>query len=161
MAKSFQSYWIKPLAVHFTSFEELIFLDADAILLKDPAALRENEGYKEKGTLFFYDRVINNNQYLNKRENGKGAIYLHKWLKSFDYKRFGLEYAEPSPEFKKSFAYRGRTAHEQDSSMLLINKRNAGKAMNVLWYLITEHRFIYEFSWYVRAALRAVLSPHY
>ncbi|KAG6614477.1 uncharacterized protein IUM83_04066 [Phytophthora cinnamomi] len=147
MAKSFQSYWIKPLAVHFTSFEELIFVDADAILLKDPAALRENEGYKKKGTLFFYDRVINNNQYLNKRQDGKGPIYLHQWLKSFDYKRFGLEYAKPSPEFKKSFAYRGKTAHEQDSSMVLINKRNAGKAMNVLWYLITEHRFIYEFSW--------------
>ncbi|KUF92709.1 C-factor [Phytophthora nicotianae] len=31
--------------------------------------------------------------------------------------------------------------------MLLINKRNAEKAMSVLWFLITEHRFIYEFSW--------------
>ncbi|KAL3665475.1 hypothetical protein V7S43_009510 [Phytophthora oleae] len=146
MAKSFQSYWIKPLAVHFTSFEELIFLDADAILLKDPAALRQNEGYKKHGTLFFYDRVINNNQYLNKRTD-KGLIYLHQWLKSFDYKRFGLTYADPSPAFKKSFAYHGKTAHEQDSSMLLINKRDANKAMNVLWFLITEHRFIYEFSW--------------
>ncbi|KAG3111200.1 hypothetical protein PI124_g9690 [Phytophthora idaei] len=146
MAKSFQSYWIKPLAVHFTSFEELIFLDADAILLKDPAVLRDNEGYKKNGTLFFYDRVINNNQYLNKKTD-KGPIYLHQWLKSFDYKRFGLQYVDPSPAFKKSFAYRGKTAHEQDSSMLLINKRNAEKAMKVLWFLITEHRFIYEFSW--------------
>lgn len=146
MAKSFQSYWIKPLAVHFTSFEELIFLDADAILLKDPATLRTNEGYKEFGTLFFYDRVINSNQYLNKRTE-KGPIYLHQWLKDFDYKRFGLEYTVPSSGFKNSFAYRGKTAHEQDSSMLLINKSRAGKAMNVLWYLITEHRYIYEFSW--------------
>ncbi|KAH7463872.1 putative alpha-1,3-mannosyltransferase MNT4 [Phytophthora ramorum] len=146
MAKSFQSYWIKPLAVHFTSFEELIFLDADAILLKDPAALRKNEGYKENGTVFFYDRVINNNQYLNKRQD-KGPIYLHQWLKSFDYKRFGLEPVVPSPTFTNSFAYRGKTAHEQDSSMLLINKRDARKAMTVLWYLITEHRFMYEFSW--------------
>ncbi|KAF4317459.1 hypothetical protein JM18_007589 [Phytophthora kernoviae] len=152
MAKTFQSYWIKPLAVHFTSFEELIFLDADAVLLKDPATLRNNEGYKKNGTLFFYDRVINTNQYLNKRNtnakgNLEGPIYLHKWLKDFDYQRFKLAYADPLPAFKNSFAYRGKTAHEQDSSMLLINKRNAEKAMNVLWYLITEHRFIYEFSW--------------
>ncbi|KAG1704560.1 hypothetical protein DVH05_005491 [Phytophthora capsici] len=146
MAKSFQSYWIKPLAVHFTSFEELIFLDADAILLKNPAVLRENEGYKKHGTLFFYDRVINTNQYLNKRTD-KGPIYLHQWIKSFDYKRFGLTYTDPSSALKKSFVYRGKTAHEQDSSMVLINKRNAVKAMNVLWFLITEHRFIYEFSW--------------
>ncbi|CEG41296.1 Alpha-mannosyltransferase [Plasmopara halstedii] len=146
MAKTFQSYWIKPLAVHYTSFEELIYLDADAILLKNPATLRSNEGYKKHGTLFFYDRVINTNQYLNKRTN-RGMIYLHQWLKTFDYKRFGLNYTAPSSAFKASFAYRGKTAHEQDSSMILINKGKAGKAMNVLWYLITEHRFIYEFSW--------------
>ncbi|RLN98522.1 hypothetical protein BBJ28_00023419, partial [Nothophytophthora sp. Chile5] len=152
MAKSFQSYWIKPLAVHYTSFEELIFLDADAVLLKDPAVLRSNEGYKKNGTLFFYDRVISSNQYFNKRKtNAKGELegptYLHQWLKNFDYKRFGLKREEPSPALKKSFAYRGKTAHEQDSSMLVINKSKAGKAMNVLWYLITEHRFVYEFSW--------------
>lgn len=153
LAKTFRSYWIKPLAVHQTQLREVIMLDADVILMKDPAQLRETPGYRENGTLFFYDRVVNLSQFFNRnvttsKKTKKKEQYLRWWTKHFDYKRFGSKYG-PSTHLLESFAYRGETCHEQDSSMLLIDKRRAGRAMDILWFLITEERFKFSFSWYV------------
>lgn len=148
MANTFRSYWIKPLAVHETNLSEIILLDADVILLRDPAVLREIPGYQQNGTVFFYDRVVNSPAHFNKPGRvGKVVVqYLHHWLKRFDYARFNTTYG-PSQHLIESFAYRAQTAHEQDSSMLLIDKRRAGTAMDVLWFLITNHRFKFNFSW--------------
>lgn len=149
-AETFKSYWIKPLAIHQSELEEIIMLDADDILMKDPATLRANPGYVEKGTLFFYDRVIKQGEFFNRQyEPVKGkpqGQYLKHWLRKFDYARFNSTYG-PSMHLTESFAYRGKTCHEQDSSMLLINKKDNTKAMAVLWFLITEERFKYTFSW--------------
>lgn len=154
LARSFKSYWIKPLAVHQSELEEIILLDADDVLLRDPAVLRTTPGYQTHGTLFFYDRVVQRNAYFNRIHKGPDGKphgrFLAHWLKSFDYARFNLTRAyAPSPRLLASLAYRGKTSHEQDSSMLLVNKRNAANAMAVLWFLITEERFKNKFSWCV------------
>lgn len=152
-AKTFQSYWLKPLAVHQTELQEIMLLDADDILLKDPAVLRDTPGYVNRGTIFFYDRVINQPEFFNKyrpvKTTGKprNERYMKYWIRSFNYTRFD-SFNHPSKHFKQSLAYRGRTCHEQDSSMLLIDKARGAKAMSVLWFLITEERFVYPFSWY-------------
>ncbi|DAZ93213.1 TPA: hypothetical protein N0F65_001565 [Lagenidium giganteum] len=149
MALTFRSYWIKPMALHQTRFEEVILLDADDILLKDPAKLRSIDGYKANGTVFFYDRVIAEDKYflrwVTPSVGAEDVHYLHYWLQTFDYARFGLEYG-PSDHVKQSFAYQNRTCHEQDSSMVLVDKKRAGKAMSVLWFIMTEHRFNAYFS---------------
>ncbi|GLD97446.1 hypothetical protein PINS_up006130 [Pythium insidiosum] len=153
-AHTFRSYWLKPLAVHESQLDELILLDADAILLRDPAQLRDLDGYQRTGTTFFYDRVIrapwffNRDVHVSSLLGGQTKKYLAHWIETFDYARFGHQY-HPSDQLLQSLAYRGETCHEQDSSMLAIKKTQFGadKAMQLLWFLATEHRFAESFSW--------------
>ncbi|TYZ57466.1 hypothetical protein PybrP1_000817, partial [[Pythium] brassicae (nom. inval.)] len=150
LARSFRSYWIKPLAIHQSALEEIILLDADDVLMRDPAVLRATPGYQVHGTLFFYDRVVRRTAFFNRQHktpDGKPqGRFLPHWLRTFDYARFNLTHA-PSPRLLDSLAYHGTTCHEQDSSLLLVNKRGAATAMAVLWFLITEERFRHKFSW--------------
>ena len=41
-----------------SSFREVIFIDADSFFFVSPADLFEDEGYREKGALFFKDRNV-------------------------------------------------------------------------------------------------------
>lgn len=177
--KDFQNYWVKPLAVHESNLSEIILMDADVLLLTNPAVLRDVRGYKENGTVFFYDRVLPYRLFSNRfgTENGTEFVfdsrindqeiikrswtedvgadevqYLHHWVENFDYEIFNTTYG-PSQHLLDSLIYASETAHEQDSSILLIDKTTADRAMAVLWYLITDHRFRFKFSWYVLIVL--------
>jgi alpha 1,3-mannosyltransferase len=48
----------KPWAMLFSSFEEAILIDADAIFFKNPADLFATPEYKQYGALFFRDRLL-------------------------------------------------------------------------------------------------------
>lgn len=147
-AASFRSYWIKPLALLHTDLDEVIMLDADALPLQDPAVVRSLPGYVATGTTFFHDRVIGDRIFFNKILPGRGnKQVLQDWIETFDYAVFGLSGAQPSPELLASVAYARRTCHEQDSSMVLVDKRRAGKAFDALWFLVTEKRFKLDYSW--------------
>nr|CCA22801.1 RXLR2 [Albugo laibachii Nc14] len=141
----FRGYWIKPLALIFTNLTEVVLMDADDIFLQDPVSLRKLSGYAKTGTLFFYDRHVKLNNFLMK--NVKGKPLLYHLIDTFDYAQFGLRGPSPSERLKKSLAYRGKVAHEQDSSLVLIDKSRAGKAMKVLEFLIFHVRFKMQFSW--------------
>uniref|UniRef100_K3WI41 Nucleotide-diphospho-sugar transferase n=1 Tax=Globisporangium ultimum (strain ATCC 200006 / CBS 805.95 / DAOM BR144) TaxID=431595 RepID=K3WI41_GLOUD len=145
LAKKFKNWWVKPLAVYHTNVKEVILLDADAILLKDPAAVRNTSGYTSTGTTFFYDRVMGCRLYFNRRI--RGAQYLQYLVKTFDYQAFNLSGPAPSSHLLNTYAYAEKTCHEQDSSMVAIDKVRAGKALDVLWWFITTERVRYEFSW--------------
>uniref|UniRef100_K3XAB5 Nucleotide-diphospho-sugar transferase domain-containing protein n=1 Tax=Globisporangium ultimum (strain ATCC 200006 / CBS 805.95 / DAOM BR144) TaxID=431595 RepID=K3XAB5_GLOUD len=152
VALSFKSYWIKPLALYHTKLTEVLLLDADAVFLKDPASLRTLAGYQRTGTMFFYDRLYNQRKYFNTRmkdprDSDKEQHLLKHIIETFDYKRFGLSGVGPSEQLLNSMAYREQTSHEQDSSVVAINKAKAGKAMEILKYLITIERFNHVFSW--------------
>jgi hypothetical protein len=144
-AKTFRNYWVKPLAVIHTELDDVMLMDADLILLQDPAILRTLSGYKKTGTTFFYDRVVPQNRFFNRQKEGKQL--LHDLIQSFDYKRFDLTGPHPSEYLLSSMAYRQKTAHEQDSSMMLIQKSKGKKALEVLWYLISDLRYRLKFSW--------------
>ncbi|KAG6947479.1 hypothetical protein JG687_00016079 [Phytophthora cactorum] len=146
LATAFQNYWIKPLALYHTKLREVILVDGDAVLLRDPSVLRLMSGYQRTGTTFFRDRVAKMNRFLNKkREDGKP--YIKHLIDSFPYKKLGLKGPKPSEELKKTFSWRGDTGHEMDSSMVLVDKTRAGKAMEVLKELIFSTRFHLQFSW--------------
>ncbi|KAF1330862.1 hypothetical protein FI667_g4882, partial [Globisporangium splendens] len=154
IAETFQSYWIKPLALRHTTFTHVLMLDADVLLMQNPGMIRQLPGYTQSGTTFFYDRVVNKHVNFNKRiqlERGKGNApkvrYLDAWVQKFPYERFNLTGPEPSTHFQSSPAYRGQSCHEQDSSMVAIDKARGGKALDVLWYMVTEKRFKFRFSW--------------
>ncbi|GLD94023.1 hypothetical protein PINS_up002634 [Pythium insidiosum] len=153
LALKFRNWWVKPLALYHTDLQHVLLLDADAILLRDPAVLRSLPGYQRTGTTFFHDRVVNARIYLNARiprgggVNG-GAQYLRRWVQTFDYARFGLSGPAPSRQLQQSLVYNQQTCHEMDSSLLAVDKARAGKTtMDVLWYLITQKRFEFTFSW--------------
>ena len=53
----FSTYGSKIAATLFNSFEEMLLIDADAVLLREPKKFFDIKKYKDKGTLFFKDRA--------------------------------------------------------------------------------------------------------
>ncbi|EGZ30434.1 hypothetical protein PHYSODRAFT_553439 [Phytophthora sojae] len=140
VAENFRNWWVKPLAMYHTDITEVMLLDIDDVFMHDPAVLRTTEGYNKTGTTFFYDRVLFSREFFNQDVNG--TSYLKRVLKEFDYAKYGLEPgSNPSTRLKRSYAYRGVTSHEQDSSLVAIDKSRSGQAMPILFWLITEERF--------------------
>ncbi|EEY67866.1 uncharacterized protein PITG_18265 [Phytophthora infestans T30-4] len=147
MASKFRSWWIKPLAMYYTDVRHVMLLDVDDVILKDPAIVRSLDGYVKTGTTFFYDRVITQRRFLT--GNDSGEMYVHKLLREFDYARFNVSKGlAPSQQMLNTFAHRGKSIHEMDSSMVLIDKKRAGKTvMDILFWFITEERFRFTYSW--------------
>uniref|UniRef100_H3H929 Uncharacterized protein n=1 Tax=Phytophthora ramorum TaxID=164328 RepID=H3H929_PHYRM len=146
VAEKFRNWWIKPLAMYHTDITEVLLLDIDDVFMHDPAVLRDTEGYKNTGTTFFYDRVLFSREFFN--QNVNGTSYLRDMLNEFDYAKYGLDpEAHPSDHLKRSYAYRRQSSHEQDSSLVAINKALSGQAMPIMFWLITEERFRREFSY--------------
>ncbi|UJR24372.1 hypothetical protein I4U23_005749 [Adineta vaga] len=49
---------IKPFAILFSRFAEVIFMDADVVFLQDPSSLFNHVGYQRARALFYYDRTV-------------------------------------------------------------------------------------------------------
>ncbi|OQR99247.1 hypothetical protein THRCLA_06574 [Thraustotheca clavata] len=147
---AFQNFWLKPLAVLFSSFNQVMLIDADDIFFENPNSLWESKAYIDTGTLFFHDRVIDIRMFLNTEINvtlpsGKNQTtrYVGEFFKNFYFNEAGiLSKHTPSSQLLKSMVWNGYTAHEQDSSVVLIDKVRAGYwVLRVLWTLITHSRF--------------------
>ncbi|KAG0269330.1 hypothetical protein BGZ95_002115 [Linnemannia exigua] len=95
---------IKPFAMLASSFEEVMFVDADAYFLQDPAVLFQDPGYLTTGALFFYDRTL-----------FPGWTVGSDWLKSVT--------SDLSSFTHISRMFRRTSAHEQESGVVLINKK--------------------------------------
>lgn len=92
----------KPFAILFSSFREVIFIDADSLFFKNPEVLFDDPNYKEKGALFFRDRLI---------------MPEHK-------KRF-LQQILPKPiskQVKQSRFWTGDSGHQQESGVVVVDK---------------------------------------
>lgn len=61
----FHGFANKMLAMLFNSFEEILFLDADAALLKDPSYFFALKKYVEKGAYFYRDRAAQQSRGLS------------------------------------------------------------------------------------------------
>ncbi|GMF32410.1 unnamed protein product [Phytophthora fragariaefolia] len=145
-AEKFRSWWLKPLALYHTDIAEVMLMDVDDVFLKDPAVLRTTEGYQRTGTTFFYDRVLWSKEWFNQDVNN--TSYLKTLLNGFDYAAFALKEGAHIPEYlERSYAYKGEASHEQDSSLVVVDKSRSGQAMAVLFWLITVQRFEREFSY--------------
>ena len=94
---------IKPFSVLASRFKEVILMDADAMYIKDPAILFEDEGYKETGTLFFRDRTLYPGPH-------SGSQWLKNWM------------VDPLPETKGLRFWNEESAHEMESSTVVIDK---------------------------------------
>ncbi|KAG1692316.1 hypothetical protein DVH05_025486 [Phytophthora capsici] len=147
MADTFRNWFIKPLALFHTDIRHVILMDVDDILVKDPAVVRGLKPYKTTGTTFFHDRVFANcYEHLNGKDGDQQ--YLKKLFATFDYERFHVkEGNSPSKYALTSFAYSGKTCHEMDSSLVLVDKKRAGQiVLDILLWFITEERFRFRYS---------------
>lgn len=155
----FRSFYIKPLAVVFSRFQEIMLLDADTIHFQSPMNLWETDKYRTTGTLFFRDRVAWESEYLDEPMPGHDGISkLHYFLASFNVAPFralgsvlrpkarstnasteaGLAPSpvtlpfEPSDFLLTSHSWNRRAGHEVDSSVVLWNKARQPRATAIL-----------------------------
>jgi hypothetical protein len=92
----------KPFAILFSSFREVIFIDADSLFFKNPEVLFDDPGYQKTGALFFRDRLI-------MPENKK------RWLQQILPKPI-------SRQVKQSRFWTGDSGHMQESGVVVVDK---------------------------------------
>ncbi|OWY95675.1 hypothetical protein PHMEG_00034257, partial [Phytophthora megakarya] len=59
--RRFRNFAIKVLGVVYSRFEEIMLMDADALLFQSPMALWNTQKYQTTGTMFFNDRIAEAN----------------------------------------------------------------------------------------------------
>lgn len=157
----FRTFDIKPLAVVYSRFQEIMLLDADTIHFQSPMNLWETDKYKTTGTLFFHDRVSWDWGFLAELVPGQeGVTKLQQFLASFDIAPFRsltniprpnsstfsnttvqAEAATPSPVtlpfepsdfLLSSHSWNRRAGMEMDSSLVLWNKARQPRATAIL-----------------------------
>jgi alpha 1,2-mannosyltransferase len=85
-----KGFGLKPLSIRFSTFEEVLFLDADNLAMIDPTFLFEDLMYKSLGTIFWPDmwrtsqdnpiwKVIDSDRY-DDNEQESGQILINKRL---------------------------------------------------------------------------------
>ncbi|KAL7754471.1 hypothetical protein RI367_000452 [Sorochytrium milnesiophthora] len=104
-----KTYAHKPFAMLFAPFEEVMVVDADAGFFQAPDPLFDDVRFRETGTLFFSDRSV-----LWTHESGR---YVSQWVRSL--------LPNLSDAAKSLRVFRGVSNHEQESAVVLINKRGA------------------------------------
>ncbi|KAJ6790033.1 hypothetical protein PWT90_05260 [Aphanocladium album] len=93
---------LKPFAILFSSFREVIFVDADSLFFQDPEFLFEDEDYQKNGALFFKDRTL-------------WPEWKRDWLKD-------LLPRPISPKVLASRYWRGESGHQQESGVVVVDK---------------------------------------
>lgn len=92
----------KPFAMLLSSFQEVMFIDADAVFFRNPELLFEDPQYQKTGALFFKDRSL-------------FPESKRRWLK----------YILPKPISKsaqRSRLWTGESGHQQESGVILVDK---------------------------------------
>ncbi|CEG48521.1 hypothetical protein F443_09452 [Plasmopara halstedii] len=150
--RTFRSFSIKVLAVTYSQFGELMLLDADTIFFESPMSLWDTEKYGKTGTLFFHDRLSQDEMYLGKRIDNKMAVsQLNQYISHFDVSPFAplshierpkatsknkipvkLNKYSPSEHLLSSHSWNQRAGHEMDSSLVLWNKKRQPRATAML-----------------------------
>lgn len=108
---------VKPFAVLASKFEQVMLLDADAVLLQPPEAVFDRHtGYQDTGALFFHDRLL-----------WQGAFKeRHAWWEK------QLENHTLSKALSKSLVYNEGYAEECDSGFLVIDKGRLSTLLGLL-----------------------------
>ena len=92
----------KPFAILMSSFQEVIFVDADALFFENPETLFDDPGYIETGALFFRDRLM--------MPESK-----QRWLQQILPKPI-------SKLVKRSRMWTGESGHMQESGVVVVDK---------------------------------------
>ncbi|CAH6719883.1 putative alpha-1,3-mannosyltransferase Mnn14p [[Candida] jaroonii] len=111
----FEGFGNKILATLFNTFEEMILLDADTVILKPPHEFFDMAKYKQNGTIFFKDRKTVEFRTTN------DLIFFKKMLPSkLDTIAFGID--QPTNYSLTNDFFQGLN-HYMESGMVVINKK--------------------------------------
>ncbi|KAE9023646.1 hypothetical protein PF005_g13579 [Phytophthora fragariae] len=150
--RAYRSFDVKLLAVTFSQFEELMLLDADTLFFESPMSLWETEKYRSTGTLFFHDRLSQDDMFLGNRVRGNAQVSeLNHYISHFDVSPFAplanierpkatsenkipveLNNYSPSEHLMTSHSWNHRAGHEMDSSLVLWSKKRQPRATAIL-----------------------------
>ncbi|KAF4039556.1 putative Mannosyltransferase [Phytophthora infestans] len=150
--RSYRSFDVKLLAMTYSQFEEIMLLDADTLFFESPMSLWDTEKYRNTGTLFFHDRLSQDNMFLGNRIRGnKDVSELNQYISRFDVSPFAplgnierpkatsenkipvqLDNFSPSEHLLTSHSWNHRAGHEMDSSLVLWNKKRQPRATAIL-----------------------------
>ncbi|POM65984.1 Hypothetical protein PHPALM_18224 [Phytophthora palmivora] len=150
--RSYRSFDVKLLAMTYSQFEEIMLLDADTLFFESPMSLWDTEKYRETGTLFFHDRLSQDNMFLGNRIRGNADVSeLNQYISRFDVSPFAplgniprpkatsenkipveLNNYSPSEHLMTSHSWNHRAGHEMDSSLVLWNKKRQPRATAIL-----------------------------
>ncbi|KAK2604005.1 hypothetical protein QQS21_003841 [Conoideocrella luteorostrata] len=93
---------VKPFAILFSSFREVIFIDADSLFFQNPAILFDDHNYQKTGALFFKDRSMH-------------PASKKKWLQRVLPKPI-------SAQARKTPFWTGESSHVQESGVIVVDK---------------------------------------
>eukprot|EP00644_Phytophthora_capsici_P007465 jgi/Phyca11/506712/fgenesh2_kg.PHYCAscaffold_21_\ len=150
--RSYRSFDVKLLAMTYSQFEEIMLLDADTLFFESPMSLWDTEKYRSTGTLFFHDRLSQDNMFLGNRIRGNNDVSeLNNYISKFDVSPFAplgnierpkatsenkipveLNNYSPSEHLITSHSWNHRAGHEMDSSLVLWNKKRQPRATAIL-----------------------------
>jgi predicted transcriptional regulator len=98
---------IKPFAILASSFETVLLMDADVVFFQNPDNLLRSDFLLEHNTIFFRDRSL--------FECDKKT---EKWFHDI--------MPKPPSSYSQTFRmFNGKTAHEQESGVVVVNKKKA------------------------------------
>lgn len=105
---------IKPFAVLGSSFEKVILMDADAVFLKSPDILLQQDAFHRSGALLFRDRLLWQHSYQER----------HEWYHS--------QIKRPSATLLTSKVWTEEYAEEADSGVVVVDKSRTDVFMALL-----------------------------
>ncbi|KAG6999288.1 hypothetical protein G7Y79_00036g072440 [Physcia stellaris] len=112
------SWAMKPFAMLASRFKKTMVVDADAIFLRAPDNIFEEEpGLLETGTLFWHDRA-----FIQEDDRGR-----HDWVRSI------MEGREPSPKLNESLFWTADAYQEMDSAVVCMDKGRSNVFMSLLF----------------------------
>ncbi|KAG0055958.1 hypothetical protein BGZ83_006883 [Gryganskiella cystojenkinii] len=111
---------IKAFSLLASRFEEVMLIDSDAFFLRDPAELFDDPGYKAMGTLYFYDRTL-----------------WWDWTWGPNWMRSMMPIMSTFPKTTRWF--RGLSAHEQESGVIVINKKTRMNGLLAVCKMNSKH----------------------
>jgi hypothetical protein len=104
---------IKPFALLLSPFEETIFMDSDTFWFQRPEILFHDPGYQATGKLFFFDRTL--------KCHIKSCP--GQWVKTI--------VTHPSPRAQEMRMWQMRSGHDQESGVVVIDRKRALMGMLV------------------------------
>ena len=129
---SMKGYQIKPFSILFSSFREVLFLDADNIPAEDPSIVFELAGYKATGALFWSD-ICNTHSCRVETWDVMGLPRPKAWTE-FD-TPFSFRITETCPDGKPV---------QLETGQIVMDKKRVWAALMMTVFINRNYAFFYQ-----------------